>query len=88
MLSHSHLKSSAFVVDYYDRDGRPVALDGNGSPAAGFETVVLRGAGWGHGVGLCQIGAAMMAFRGYGYRDILAHYYTGAVISRLDQQLA
>lgn len=88
VLSHSHLKSSAFVVDYYDRDGRPVALDGNGSPAAGFETVVLRGAGWGHGVGLCQIGAAMMAFRGYGYRDILAHYYTGAVVSRLDQQLA
>ncbi len=41
----------------------------------------LRGAGWGHGVGLCQIGAAMMADRGYGYRAILAHYYPGSRIS-------
>lgn len=40
----------------------------------------LRGAGWGHGVGLCQIGAAMMAHRGYGYREILAHYYPGSEI--------
>ena len=35
----------------------------------------LHGAGWGHGVGLCQIGAAVMGARGYSYRDILAHYY-------------
>lgn len=41
----------------------------------------LRGAGWGHGVGLCQIGAAMMAEKGYGYRAILAHYYPGSKIS-------
>lgn len=43
---------------------------------------VLSGAGWGHGVGLCQIGAAVMAERGYGYREILAHYYPGTVVGR------
>ena len=37
----------------------------------------LEGHGWGHGVGLCQIGAATMAIEGYSYRDILAHYYPG-----------
>ncbi|MBR4586308.1 MAG: DUF4922 domain-containing protein [Bacteroidales bacterium] len=41
---------------------------------------VLRGRGWGHGVGLCQIGAAVMADRGFGYRQILQHYYPGATI--------
>ncbi|MCM1518145.1 MAG: DUF4922 domain-containing protein [Pseudoflavonifractor sp.] len=43
---------------------------------------VLTGAGWGHGVGLCQIGAAMMASRGYGYREILSHYFRGASVTR------
>lgn len=43
--------------------------------------VVLRGRGWGHGVGLCQVGAAVMADRGYGYREILGHYYPGARIT-------
>lgn len=43
--------------------------------------VILRGLGWGHGVGLCQIGAAVMADRGYGYRAILEHYYPGTQIS-------
>ena len=38
---------------------------------------VLRGRGWGHGVGLCQIGAAVMAARGHDYREILQHYYPG-----------
>lgn len=38
---------------------------------------VIYGAGWGHGVGLCQIGAAVMGSKGYGYREILAHYYKG-----------
>ncbi len=42
---------------------------------------VLRGAGWGHGVGLCQIGAAVMASEGKSYREILRHYYRGAEIS-------
>lgn len=41
---------------------------------------VLIGAGWGHGVGLCQIGAAVMAERGFGYREILAHYYPGTTV--------
>lgn len=40
----------------------------------------LRGHGWGHGVGLCQIGAAAMAAHGYDYRQILSHYYVGAEI--------
>jgi SpoIID/LytB domain protein len=42
---------------------------------------VLRGAGWGHGVGLCQIGAAVMASEGKGYREILEHYYPGAGVT-------
>ncbi len=41
---------------------------------------VLTGAGWGHGVGLCQIGAAVMADRGFGYREILGHYYAGTTV--------
>ncbi|HKM31252.1 MAG: SpoIID/LytB domain-containing protein [Bacteroidales bacterium] len=44
---------------------------------------VLYGAGWGHGVGLCQIGGAVMASRGYSYKEILAHYYPGSRIEKL-----
>lgn len=44
---------------------------------------ILHGSGWGHGVGLCQIGAAVMADEGYNYREILAHYYNNAKLSRL-----
>ena len=65
-LSPSHLYSSAFVVESEGGDG--------GAPAA----FTLIGAGWGHGVGLCQIGAALMAERGYDFRRILEHYYRGA----------
>ena len=43
---------------------------------------VLRGRGWGHGVGLCQIGAAVMAARGYDYRSILQHYYPGTDVEQ------
>ena len=43
--------------------------------------LVLRGAGWGHGVGLCQIGAAVMADEGWDYREILQHYYRGTTVS-------
>ena len=43
---------------------------------------VLRGAGWGHGVGLCQIGAAVMASKGYGWKEILAHYFPGALLEK------
>ena len=46
------------------------------------DTFVLTGAGWGHGVGLCQIGAAVMACRGSNHRDILKHYYPGTKIER------
>ena len=44
------------------------------------EKIVLHGAGWGHGVGLCQIGAAVMASKGYTYRQILEHYYPKSTI--------
>ena len=43
---------------------------------------ILRGAGWGHGVGLCQIGAAVMAAKGYNYREILRHYYPNTCLGR------
>lgn len=43
---------------------------------------VLYGAGWGHGVGLCQIGAAVMGEQGYNYKEILLHYYIGASIEK------
>ena len=69
-LSESHLYSSAFVVD---KDYAP----GNGDIPTAFH---LTGAGWGHGVGLCQIGAAVMGDRGYGYDAILRHYYPGASV--------
>ena len=46
------------------------------------EGFILKGAGWGHGVGLCQIGAAVMASKGYTYREILRHYYPGTVLGR------
>jgi SpoIID/LytB domain protein len=47
------------------------------------DEIVLRGRGWGHGVGLCQIGAAVMSSQGYAYREILGHYYPGANIERI-----
>ena len=43
-------------------------------------TFTLYGAGWGHGVGLCQIGAAVMAEKGYTYKEILAHYYPNTIL--------
>ncbi|HEX3010141.1 MAG TPA: SpoIID/LytB domain-containing protein [Bacteroidales bacterium] len=66
VLSESHLYSSAFVVDRHKIvDGIPGEF-------------VLTGAGWGHGVGLCQVGAAMMGEKGYNFREILEHYFKGA----------
>ena len=70
-LSESHLKSSAFEVERLD-------VDENGVPAR----FVLRGHGWGHGVGMCQIGAAVMGHQGYSYEQILQHYYPGAELTR------
>lgn len=72
-LSTSHLYSSAFIVR---TEGECVAEDGSKVPAK----FVLHGAGWGHGVGLCQIGAAVMGEQGYKYKEILLHYYIGAGI--------
>jgi SpoIID/LytB domain protein len=70
-LSESHLYSSAFVVDYHDvKEGIPQQFE-------------LTGAGWGHGVGLCQIGAAVMGEKGYDYQSILKHYFKGAELTRL-----
>ena len=71
-LSDTHLYSSAFVVDKCD-------MDDKGVPQR-FEII---GAGWGHGVGLCQIGAAVMGEKGYSYNEILLHYYQGAEIKQL-----
>ena len=48
------------------------------------DELVLKGRGWGHGVGFCQIGAAVMADEGKGYRDILQHYYPGATIEKYE----
>src|SRR5574344_638582 len=70
-LSTTHLFSSAFVVDKGESvDGVPSSF-----------TIV--GAGWGHGVGLCQIGAAVMGEKGYNYNQILLHYYRGAEIKKI-----
>ena len=72
-LSNTHLYSSAFVVDHLEIS--------NGIP----QRFVLTGAGWGHGVGLCQIGAAVMGEKGYSYQEILNHYFRGAELKRLYQ---
>ena len=50
------------------------------------DTFILRGAGWGHGVGLCQIGAQIMGEQGYNYKDILKHYYKGSVLKKLEME--
>ncbi|WP_300727771.1 SpoIID/LytB domain-containing protein [uncultured Bacteroides sp.] len=71
-LSDTHLFSSAFVVDK-----GPLNVDG---VPAWFDLI---GAGWGHGVGLCQIGAAVMGEKGYNYNDILLHYYKDADVRKL-----
>lgn len=71
-LSTSHLYSSAFVVD--KEDISPQGIPGR---------FILTGAGWGHGVGLCQIGAAVMGEQGYPYNTILLHYYIDASIDKL-----
>ena len=70
-LSKSHLYSSAFIVKK--------EMGADDIP----EKFILKGAGWGHGVGLCQIGAAVMGERGYKYDQILLHYFVGASIEKL-----
>ena len=73
-LSNTHLKSSNFTVTYEPAD----AASTDSIP----QRFVLHGHGWGHGVGLCQIGAAVMASEGHPYDDILRHYYDGAEITK------
>lgn len=68
-LSESHLYSSAFVVDKITTE--------HGTH------FVLRGAGWGHGVGLCQIGAAVMGAQNYTYHQILKHYFNHATVQQI-----
>ena len=74
ILSESHLKSSAFEVRYLDASGAQVEASSH------WVRLCLEGCGWGHGVGLCQIGAAVMATRGYTYEEILQHYYPGTTL--------
>ena len=69
-LSKTHLYSSAFVVDKI-------------SDAENGNFFLFKGAGWGHGVGLCQIGAAMMGEKGYSYKQILSHYYPSSYLEKI-----
>jgi stage II sporulation protein D len=70
-LSETHLYSSAFIADRFDLvDHIP-------------QRFTLYGAGWGHGVGLCQIGAAVMGEKGYKYKEILQHYFRGAELKKI-----
>lgn len=70
-MSKTHLYSSAFIV----KKEKIV----EGIP----QKFILTGAGWGHGVGLCQIGAAVMGEMGYSFDEILIHYFRGAEIKRI-----
>lgn len=71
VLSETHLYSSAFVVKRENFiDGIP-------------QKFIIKGAGWGHGVGLCQIGAAVMSEMGYNFDEILLHYFRGAEIKKI-----
>lgn len=71
VLSTSHLYSSAFFVKKENIiDNVP-------------QKFILKGAGWGHGVGLCQIGAAVMGEKGYYFDEILLHYFRGADIKKV-----
>ena len=71
ILSESHLYSSCFYVE------KKIGSDGK------VEKFILKGAGWGHGVGLCQVGATVMALKNYNYRQILEHYYKNSQLITL-----
>jgi SpoIID/LytB domain protein len=70
-LSPSHLYSSAFVLEF-ERD-----------QAGDLGRIIIHGAGWGHGVGLCQIGAAAMCSKGFSAEDVVGHYFRGAQVKAL-----
>ncbi len=70
-LSLKYLKSACFTINSeVGEDGRPVRFH-------------LRGAGWGHGVGMCQVGAGVMATQNKNSKDILKHYYPGTAIEQV-----
>jgi SpoIID/LytB domain protein len=71
ILSKTHLYSSAFIITAQNFI--------NGIP----QNFVIEGAGWGHGVGLCQIGAAVMSELGHGFDEILLHYFRSAKIQKI-----
>lgn len=71
VLSESHLYSSAIVIEKKDMQ--------NKIP----QKFILYGAGWGHGVGLCQIGAAVMASKGHHFDEILLHYFKNARLEKI-----
>lgn len=72
LLSESHLKSSKFAIV-------PKDTDADGIPAS----FILIGVGWGHGVGMCQIGAAVMASKGKTFEEIIHHYFNKVEITKL-----
>ena len=75
VLSDSHLYSSAFIVQrIYNEDNKGKTVP---------DKFIIKGAGWGHGVGLCQIGAAVMGEKGFNYKQILQHYYPSSSIQSL-----
>ncbi|GHT83793.1 amidase [Bacteroidia bacterium] len=77
-LSESHLYSSAFVVEKIS-----CHCGSNPQSPAIPSAFILKGAGWGHGVGLCQIGAAIMGANGYSYQEILTHYFPNAELKKI-----
>lgn len=74
ILSSTHLYSSAIVI-------KKIFEDSSDIPSS----FIIDGAGWGHGVGMCQIGAVIMAEKGYNYKEILEHYYPSSQIRKLDE---
>lgn len=85
-LSESHLYSSAFIVETEGTmtvETPETATSGDNRPVNVPARFILQGAGWGHGVGLCQIGAAAMSARGYTFDRILAHYFHGTRLRKL-----
>lgn len=82
VLSTSHLKSSWFDVTFTPNTKTTITAE-NTPPSGETEGGILHGHGWGHGVGLCQIGAAAMSLAGFTHDQILAHYYHGSALTKL-----
>ena len=71
ILSPKYLYSACFTITVEEgADGRPINF-------------ILRGAGWGHGVGMCQVGAGVMAAKGHNFKQILTHYYPGTTVEKI-----